>query len=519
MATPYSAEPTIRILDEAVYNWLGNFLVDYQMKDEAGQFIVNKPNSPVLRVMAGPDRAIAQVADLLVKSGWFPENDASIARARAEYDWAVLPLPVATIERDEPTPSNLLQMSPTLFRQAFVDSQGRYMQVATPLHYVTVYRITFWSRTRYTHSHFMEWLLSQQGLPGAGPQEIYIPVNHVEPWGTILHSLRYTESANLSNLEGDDDRYIRTQVTFTLRSWMFRAFPDESRSVDQVYTLDATTADIDGNDLEPARPFRPAYSANMFACVYPFNEVATQWPTYGSASVAPQYFATKGQYGLVVTLTDDTDDRVPMAQRVTTRGTDYPVGFSITTLRYKATGPFCLAVRHSAMDGTSESVVRLRTLPATTTPDWVTIQLFSAADLPLVEWAIQSAGSASVVQLDGIDIRQTKDPLRISPKQYTTGAGYIDYAWDASVDYPYVLYGVVSAVASPVTLAAYNDAVTPTMQRTADITAADKYVGLLMSASGSTLALRCPTGVQLSRVFAVPFDGAYSGDIDTAAVG
>lgn len=218
MAAPYSYENTIRTHDEAIRTWLQKFRVDYG--EINGQ---NRDNSPVITVFAAPHRAFAATVDQLVAQGWVTEADPAISRARATYEWPVLPLPIITIDRDDPIISNELACVPGEFSfGAFDEATGIWTPYPFPLHYLTQYRITVWSEKRYTHAHFMEWLLGELGHRGCWQRECLIPVVHAEPWGTMLQALRYQGSADLSDLEGFDARHIRSQVSFTLRTWFFK---------------------------------------------------------------------------------------------------------------------------------------------------------------------------------------------------------------------------------------------------------------------------------------------------------
>lgn len=512
MAAPYSFEPTIRIQDKAVYDWLGGFLVDYVIEDpETKRILVNQPQVPVIRTVSSPDRAFATVVDQLVSKGWIDGSSDATKRAKAEYDWAVLPLPVVTIDRDEPTPSNLLQMPPTSFRTMFLDSQGRYIPVAAPLHYITVYRLTFWSNKRYTHSHFMEWILGQQGLPGAGPQEVYIPVQHEAPWGTILHALRYTESANLSSLEGDDPRYIRTQLAFTLRSWLFRALPDETRSVDSIYTIGADVAsNIDGANPQESVPFQPSATLNLYTNPYPAYLLPTAWPKYGAATV--EAAGSAPQSTIVATLTTGATDRVPLVQKLSTLGTDGRAYLSLG-MTFRSIGSFAIELRQSAIDGTGETVVRRRVIPADPDDQWRNIHMFSSVTGAKFEWSIVSSGSATVVTTSTIDARQLRDVTTLTPTTYSTVGSDVIYSWNTLSNQPYILYATPYSGSGTIT-AGSSAGFSLTRTTSADHTT-DASIGLLVMPIGTVAALKVPTALGVSAVFAVPFDGAYLGDIDT----
>jgi hypothetical protein len=356
----------------------------------------------------------------------------------------------------------------------------------------------------------MEWLLSQQGLPGAGPQEIYIPVQHDAPWGRILHALRYTESANLSTLEGDDDRYIRTQVTFTLRSWLFRAFPDESRGVDSIYGIGADVAhDIDGVTSTESIPFQPSATLNLYTNPWPASQVATLWPRYGAAAVAAG--GTGVRSFPVVTLTDDTADRVPLMLKLTTIGDDGKAYVSLS-MRFRSTQAFAIELRTASIDGTTSSLIRRRVIPADPDDTWRSIHMFSAVDGETFEWSVASAGNAAVVTTDAVDVRQTRNVTTRPPTRYVPGTGVVDYLWETSSNTPHVVYVYPSAGSGDVT--AYSDAL-KVIGRTASLVFSSGDVcGLLVMPTGGVITLTVPDTLGVLAVRAVPFEGAYLGDID-----
>lgn len=311
MAAPYSFENTIRIHDEAILNWLAKCKVDYGTISG-----VDRNNTSILRVFAAPHRAFATTVDQLVQQGWVQESDPAISNARATYDWPVLPLPILTIERDDPIISNELANPAAVFRGGGVDPvTGHVQDLPYPRHYLTQYRVTLWSEKRYTHAHFMEWLMSEIGHVGAWQREVLIPVQHGLPWGTLAHALRYQGSADLSDLEGFEARHIRSQISFTLRSWFFPSLPAEGGppiytiassyyASTQIYTSLAPNGDLIAPAAGTVAFCDPYYvmpdaasfelfpqsagwaTANLFTMSgATATSIASLWPVEGNASV------------------------------------------------------------------------------------------------------------------------------------------------------------------------------------------------------------------------------------------
>jgi hypothetical protein len=324
-----------------------------------------------------------------------------------------------------------------------------------------------------------------------------------------MHSLRYTESANLSSLEGDDPRYIRTQVAFVMRSWLFRAFPDESRGVEPVYNVEADVDPSNGGGIgqENAPPFQPNATFNLYTQTYARNEVATAWPRYGAASVA----LSNDPY-ISVTLTADAADRVPLLRKLTTLGVDGRAYLSLG-MRLKATAPFYITLRQSALDGTSPALVRRRLVNFSPGDGWKNVHMFSAATDAVLEWSIESAGTATTVYTDKVDARQVRNVRTLPPTTYSEVSDVIRYEWHGLSVALYVVYlfpysGSDLVEVFPSSPPAY-------ISRGAELdSAADKAVGLLTMPTDTALVLDVPIALGVTQVVAIPYDGPYLGEHD-----
>lgn len=231
MSRPDTFENTFRLFDQAVYDWLGGLLVDY------GD-IVPKPETPdpttgvrvptksLLRVITTPERAFAEMQNLLVAKGWMDESLKS-------DDFRNVPLPFASIYRMGPIPRMNQMMVPGRFKRLYRDHEGNWMGADYPTPYDIPYDIQFWCMKRYTEVHIWEWLTSRAGRRGAGGSEFYLHVDH-EKWphenhpnkvciyGTQLHSVHFDALTDITDLEPMEmaPRYVRFSLLLTVRAWM-----------------------------------------------------------------------------------------------------------------------------------------------------------------------------------------------------------------------------------------------------------------------------------------------------------
>lgn len=501
MPNAYLLEDTIRTLDSAVYNWIGLFKVNYGTI--AG---VDRTNCPILRTFASPHRAFAQVADLLVAQNWIAGDNPALQRARATIEWPVLPLPIATIERDDPIIDNSLANPAAVWRRAHADANGNFISHQYPLHYLTQYRVTFWSEKRYTHAAFMEWILSQLGLRGSLQSEILLPIEHPEPWGVQYHQLRYIGSADLSDLEGNDARHIRSMLSFTLRSWAFRA-PDPATS-----PVFATREDYHVDTVDPEKGHFEAFpddgvwgTNNLFTLNdWTPAKVATTWSRTGFATVSLVTTAT-GEQAVHAELTQP-DDAVAISAFPTT-----PDSFGRTVwglaAKFDATVPFTIQVTAPQPDG-SERLLTQVSVPAGVTD----FHKFFVADDTWVAFSIVFDAAAGGVTMSNVDIRQVWEKARIPYSGVVAGAT-LDFTWAGLEKRPYLVLGVLTADATgagDVTLA--DDATTPEGTKTDAIDTAESIgFAMLTMPKESTIKLSAPSGFRFSVLHAQVFDGPWRG--------
>ena len=362
----------MRVHDVAFYQWLAGLQVDYS--DLGGSA---KPSFPILRVYASPMRAYASIVDLLVEQGFVEGANAEEMRKNAEQDFAVLPLPVATIERDEPTNDPELPGGPTkeLRRMEWDGIESRFIKHPFPAHYRTDYRVTLWCIKRYTDAFMREWLYSQLGQRGWAENELYIVVDHKEPWGQMWHALRFTGSTDLSDLEGEGARYIRKEYAFSLRTWLMKPvrdgdYPVEISGRDFVAEAEGGVA-LDSTDMS-------VQSSNLFRVPVSIPRLQELWPLDGDATIetSEEFPNNLGSY-IPITLkigVADQDDRAHIIETPS----DLDVGgldlFSVA-FQYKAEGRVELEIMQRDLASDTVSSADSLILPAASR--WTRVHFFS----------------------------------------------------------------------------------------------------------------------------------------------
>ena len=489
--SPYLYENTIRHLDEAVYNWLGGFLVDYG--ELAG---VTRNKFPILRVFASPHRAYAETVNQLVTQGWIAGGTPEEQRLLATYDWPTLPLPVVSIERDDPIISNELSASATHVQRArFNYETQEYEQDPYPFHYLTQYRLTFWCEKRYTHAAFTEWLLSQLGRAGATQSEMYLTLEHPKPYGKQLHQWRYLGSANLSDLEGPESRHIRSLLSFTLRSWAFRK-PDFSAP--PVYTTQVDSSVSTDPSAESADSTFPADvcwgTNNLF--------IPGRSPRTGSTTGAATV-SSDADAALIARLVAP-GDTVVLTSPMATPGI---AGRSIWSLSVDAdaTSPWVLEATQLDADAAETTVARMP-LPASRGIS----HTFAVADSREFRASVAADVTPTTVRVYSADIRQLTEMPRIVPASYGPTATTITYQWDYLERRPYLVVGILESGAGAVDV--LDDAALPEHLRSAlvDATVMPGFAVLTMPKT-STLCLAIAPAVKLASVWVQVFDGPFYG--------
>ena len=205
-----NGEQMFRAHDLAIMNWIAGLDVDYGTVGGTA-----RTATPILAVFSTPDRAFAQVADLLVARGWINGSTDAERRANAaEYE--VLPTPFVSVWRADPVPDSM--MAGVQRSVSYRDpSTGQTALHGYPRFYWCDYTLSFFAQKTYTDNYLREWFMGQFGVPGCAYNERVIPVVRTDPWSTQNQALRFQSFADASNLEGIDPRYRRFDGVVSLR--------------------------------------------------------------------------------------------------------------------------------------------------------------------------------------------------------------------------------------------------------------------------------------------------------------
>lgn len=537
MSIPHSFENTVRIHDKAIYDWLGGLCVDYDGGALAHPDFAetaswpNKKNFPVLRVMATRQRAFATVVDMLVAMGWI-DGVETADKIRAADDFGVLPLPVVTFERGDPVHDALTASVPKRFRRSmFNQDTGLWENHAWPGTYLVPYNITFWSIKRYTEAFMREWIYCQLGQLGAGDREVMLTVAHAPPWGNQTQALMLDGTSDLSDLEGENPRYIRFEANFQLRFLHMRPISGEPGSIaEQLGTAGyfnaiqtpcsfATDVGADVHDDALATidiPSNPSTSFNLFEPFYTKDsDVTAQWPRAGAGTIERSTIAPPGvpvgsvykahvravvdQIGIVekpVCIEDPPNDRALLS-------------FAI---RYCSTAE--VTIRIDSKTGTTGAwnTVRKIVLPAAST--WTEFQVFTLAEESIISVVLEGRAIDADFWFTDADLRHVFNATQILETTNVPGfGGGTKHVW-SGLDRPqsYMLVVVPDTPTGVHAMRTEDDDVAPAhiIERTFDATVEPGFVELIQPANGS-VAVTVPAGFPSATYYIQPYIGGFRG--------
>ena len=433
MVSEYLENP-IRVHDEAFSNWLSGLKVDYGTQNGA-----DRSNHPILQVMASPQRAFAAVENLLTETGFVGGNTISDIRENAGR-FEVLPLPVATFERNGPNPDRELANVPGSFRTTMFDpSTLEWEEHRYPNQAQIEYQVTFWSHKRYTDNYIYEWLLSQFGDKGAGSYEAMIPVQHKAPWNIVRQSLTWTGSTDLSELEGTEQRYIRRQHTFNLRVWLFYSPTTSGKPIEAIQV--PVELHKSGHTVDDVK----TYSDNLFFW-FPDTTRFDKWPTLnggtiGSSTVKPSGSDKKSIEVGLPNYTQGNESSVPFVERPSHLHAD---GYGIVSVSFKYRSFKSLQLnlyQGSDSDTTSQSTVGNMDLPSTGGA-WVKVhRLFLVSkDIYVVRAEARSQAVKSAL-FNELEVRNVFEGNKIP---FTTASGGVTFQWKTLSRDPYLFVFVPS---------------------------------------------------------------------------
>ena len=527
MASPASFENTVRLHDSAFYEWLGNLRVDYGASSDLhpdmpqADVYPTRDNFPILRVFASPQRAFATVVDRLVHQGWVTTDTAEAMRTSADR-FAVLPLPVATIERGDPVPDTITASVPKRFARAwFNPTTGNWEGHPWPAVYLTPYTVTFWSEKRYTEAFLREWILSQLGLLGAGDRELFLPITHADPWGVKLQSLTLDSFSDQSDLEGDNPRYIRFEASFQLRTLHMRPLQDADihppinlACVPVRMLLDTDGVTTDPFDRDPDLPAISVQSDNLFTRYYTRKEdVASKWPKSGDATVAWSPLVPDGRVlgDPLRAVVRSVTDRVGIVER--TVNLDGGFGIVSVALRYRATQEVSLAI-HQRPGGDPPVWTRARTVRLPATSGWTSVQVFAVVDAAFLSVVLEGRAITSVVDFLDVDVRNVLGGTAIDPTGSSTGfGGGTKFTWSGLTQgRSYLVMVLPSSASGSWSIRTQDDDTSPDFILSRTFSAADEtgYVEILSPKSAS-IAVTLPVGFAASDVVLVPYGAGFRG--------
>lgn len=511
MARPDTYEDTMRLHDVAFYEWLGGLTVDYGNLGGSPRVAF-----PILRIYSSPHRAYADIVDLLVKLNFVDGASAEEMRQRAEEDFAVLPLPIATIERDEPTPDPELPGAPTkeIRSMEWDETNQKWIRHRHPLHHRTEYRVTFWMHYKYTDAFIREWLYGQIAERGKAENEFFIPVQHRDPWGTMMHAVKWTGSSDQSELEGENPRYIRKEFTFSVRTWIMKP------SLEGDYLVEKTGADAyqiagdDGVVLDEAE--MDVQSDNLFKIMIPMNKFETLWPVEGDAHVESSVeFPPTVMNQIPFTFRMWVADQADKVHLIESPSRLDPDGYDVfgISFEYLATGRVELEVMQR--DFVLDELKSADSLILPETALWEKIHLFTLVDEG--SYLAQIAGIQNQpeqeVHLSMLDVRRVYPQTKIAPTDSVDLGAEIKYRWFALAARPYLcIIAITSTTGGLNVVTVEDDAAAPayTAQRVVD---SSVQVGLvfLVQPKSDSLALRVPKTTAVAAVYTQQFDGPYNG--------
>ena len=527
MAAPYTLEATLRVHDVAVWNWLSDFRVDYGTIAGSGPA---RDDHPVLRVFAAPQRAAATTVDLLVGMGWISETLAADAKKKAEQDFSTLPLPLVTIRRADPVPDPELYGVPKVLRRKFLNPlTGLWEFHRWPGHYRTEYTITFWAKKRYSEIHFREWVYSQLGTIGLNDIETLIPVVHEEPWGTLRQSFKFTGSSDLSDLEGTEQRYMRFEYTFSLRTWMMRVqeTDDLTGQAEVIERLGRDTnlagtgfGDFTEDEVLADSVDTTKQSENLF--YFPFfpHQIPTLWPKTGTAKVARGAILPGGGVRNILPNTlkisvTATPDSVELAERLTTLDTDGNVIFGLS-FDYVSDGQTELEIKQRDLAVEPNVISSVFSLVLPRARQWTKVHRFVILNEDTIIAEIRGIiGEAErTINLHNIDLRHISTLDKIAPSA-TIDLGTEDkHEWTGLEREAFLVVLLITSTSGGFNVVTVEDDVASpafTAQQTVDSSVNVGAVFLVQPKTDS-LALRVPKTMTVASVYVQRFHGAYNGN-------
>lgn len=512
MSLPFSFEDTLRKHDVAVHNWLAGLTVNYD--NIAG---TPRIGTPILVTQATPDRAFATIPDTLVSRGWISGANAADMRENAAANFDTLPLPLCSFLRGEPV-IDYEQAGPAkAYRTRFIDPvTQKWVTHRWPGSWRIDYTLTFWSKKRYTEAYIREWVMAQLGSQGAASSEVFIPVVHDAPWGVIPQSFKFTGSSDLTELEGEEQRYIRFEMTFSLRMMlMYKPIVENGSDLGYPITSVRVVAGAPPDGVHPVEGVSLgvlyngfAQSDNLFAAILPPNYIPTYWPKTGAATVSASDIGPDGRPdGLKVTVTAAIDS-VELAERPVSLDGQGEAVVQVS-LAYLSDAAVTLEVVQRDPNTDVLTAVHLTPLPATG-GEWKRVNFYTLANHPIFAVSIIGTGVPATVYVADVDLRHIfSQAFVVFTSQAVVGPD-MEYRWNGLPNEPVLVRATLVSTPGPVPFVIENDSVTPTVSDTVSIDSTENVgFAYLMQPKAGSLVLRVSGLVALASVALHRYGGHY----------
>jgi hypothetical protein len=463
--------------------------------------------------------------NLLVNTGFVSGDTAAKMRDDAG-DFAVLPLPVATIERGSASIATELAPPPASINNAYFDiATNKWVSHDNPGNYNLSYTVTFWAIKQYTINHIEEWLYSQLGKKGAASNEMFLDVKHPTPWGTYKQSLKFESFSDISELEGENPVYRRLEMSVQVRMLHFRP---AGTSADPIQMVVQDTTNLDPRDgtswASPGNPDLVAptdISGNLFIKYVPNAYIPTKWAKEGPTSavtkavLAPSDGSrTALENGLQVKV-KVTADIVDVAHRLILLDSNTRALVSVS-FQYQADYVTTMRLdQRSTEDGTASDVYTL-SLPATGL-SWKRVQFFAPITENIMGLTVEGRGTAATVHLADINIRHLQSLTTVEASESTVGSNR-EFTWTGLSDSTaYLVHGQLTPSASEtlVNVSVQDDSSAATFTRTLPLSTLHRGVASVIQpkSGGSTVKVIVPTTLTVTsgKLRLQPYGGDFTG--------
>jgi hypothetical protein len=347
----------------------------------------------------------------------------------------------------------------------------------------------------------------------------------------MVQSFKFTGSSDLSELEGESQRYIRVEFSFSLRTLLMRqppTAPDQNGNggpVQQVQAIevtgaipDSTYGDLDLND-QVSETFGQAaiQSLNLFNIPVADYLIPSSWPVTGPATVSRGrrspggYFLKPPGNSLYFEVTGSAASApIVSRQLAPVTGANSIVSISF---QYLSNGPVMLeCTQEDPATGIITMAFELE-LPAQTT--WTRVHVFALVSKSIFSWNITGIGTnpKTGITVANIDARHIAGQTLTAPSAVITTLTETQYVWyNVPPGSALVVALLLSDTGVGDTLSVDNDVMAPTYTNQQPVSASVN-VGLvaLIQPLSNSIRARVPLTVTLASVGLQGYAGGYNG--------